>query len=65
MTEYLLLLGVDQFLRERAYAGGKAIGDFQIWTTIQNAKYKYNAYFDFCIDANPLSYEEIKKEIAY
>lgn len=24
MTEYLLLLGADQFLRERAYAGGKA-----------------------------------------
>ncbi|MGX0280355.1 ArsB/NhaD family transporter [Staphylococcus cohnii] len=65
MTEYLLLLGADQFLREHAYAGGKAIGDFQIWTAIQNAKYKYNAYFDFCIDANPLSYEEIKKEIAY
>lgn len=65
MTEYLLLLGADQFLRERAYASGKAIGDSQIWTAIQNAKYKYNAYFDFCIDTNPLSYEEIKKEIAY
>lgn len=30
MEEYLLLLGADQFLRERSYAGGKLIGDFQI-----------------------------------
>ncbi|WP_245337586.1 ATP-grasp domain-containing protein [Staphylococcus sp. GDY8P54P] len=65
MKEYLLLLGADQFLRERSYAGGKAIGDFQVWTAIKNAKYQYNAYWDFCINANPLNYEEIKNEIAY
>ncbi|MDK7753116.1 ATP-grasp domain-containing protein [Staphylococcus sp. UMB10092B] len=65
MKEYLLLLGSDQFLRERSYAGGKAIGDFQVWTAIKNAKYQYNAYWDFCINANPLNYEEIKNEIAY
>lgn len=65
MEEYLLLLGADQFLRERSYAGGKSIGDFQIWTAIKGSKYKYNAYFDFCIDADPLSYEDIKNEIDY
>ncbi|MFQ3905186.1 ATP-grasp domain-containing protein [Staphylococcus sp. Mo2-7] len=65
MEEYLLLLGADQFLRERSYAGGKSIGDFQIWTAIKDSKYKYNAYFDFCIDADPLSYEDIKNEIDY
>ncbi|WP_436862878.1 ATP-grasp domain-containing protein [Staphylococcus caeli] len=63
MKSYLLLLGADQFLRERSFAGGKAIGDFEIWTAIKNAKYQYNAYFDFCINANPLNYEEIKSEI--
>lgn len=60
MKEYLLLLGADQFLRERSYAGGKVIGDFQIWTAIKNVKYQYNSYFDYCINANPLSYEELK-----
>lgn len=65
MEEYLLLLGADQFLRERSYAGGKLIGDFQIWTAIKGSKYKYNAYFDFCIDAGPLSYEDIKNKIDY
>ncbi|PNZ27801.1 hypothetical protein CD122_05825 [Staphylococcus rostri] len=63
MTEYLLLLGAEQFLRERSYAGGKAVGDFQVWTAIKNAKYNYNAYFDFCLDADPLNYEALKQQI--
>lgn len=60
-----MLLGADQFLRERSYAGSKAIGDFQVWTAIANAKYQYNSYFDYCMNANPLSYETLKKEIDY
>ncbi|KIX90504.1 hypothetical protein TP70_07380 [Staphylococcus microti] len=63
MTEYLLLLGAEQFLRERSYAGGKAVEDFQVWTAIKNAKYHYNAYFDFCLDADPLNYDALKKQI--
>jgi carbamoylphosphate synthase large subunit len=65
MKKYLLLLGADQFLRERSYSGGKSINSDQIWTAIKDAKYKYNAYFDFCIDASPLNYEELKSEIEY
>lgn len=53
MEEYLLLLGADQFLRERSYAGGKSIRDFQIWTAIKGSKYKYNAYFDFVLMQTP------------
>jgi hypothetical protein len=44
MKKYLLLLGADQFLRERSYSGGKSINSDQIWTAIKDAKYKYNVY---------------------
>lgn len=63
MKKYLLLLGADQFLRERSYSGAKSVGDFEVWTAIKNAKYKYNAYFDFCMDADSLNYEELKQNI--
>ena len=63
MTEYLLLLGAEQFLRERSYAGGKSVGNFEIWTSINNAKYNYNSYFDFCLNADPLNYEDLKSQI--
>lgn len=63
MTEYLLLLGAEQFLRERSFAGGKVVGEFQVWTAIKNAKYHYNSYFDFCLDADPLNYDMLKKQI--
>src|SRR5699024_10465188 len=65
MKEYLLLLDADQFLRERSYAGGKAIGDFQVWLAIKNAKYQYYTYWCFCNNSNPSNYEEIKNDIAY
>ncbi|KYH13791.1 ATP-grasp domain-containing protein [Staphylococcus kloosii] len=65
MKQYLLLLGADQFLRERSYSGGKSINNYQVWTAIKGAKYRYNAYFDFCINADPLNYEELKNEIEY
>lgn len=61
--EYLLLLGAEQFLRERAYAGGKALGDFQVWTSIKHAPYYYNAYFDNCLNADPMNYEALKAQI--
>lgn len=65
MAEYLLLLGAEQFLRERSYSGGKSIGEFQIWTSIKNAQYNYNSYFDYCLNADPLNYEEIRAQIDY
>ncbi|PTI74761.1 hypothetical protein BU064_12140 [Staphylococcus succinus] len=65
MKKYLLLLGADQFLRERSYAGGKSLGNYQIWTAIKASKYHYNCYFDFCINADPLNYDEIKNEIEH
>jgi len=63
MTEYLLLLGAEQFLIERSYAGGKSVGNFEIWTSINNAKYNYNSYFDFCLNADPLNYKDLKSQI--
>lgn len=65
LQEYILLLGSNQFLRERSYAGGKLLGNYKIWTAIENAKYNYNSYFDFCIDANPSDYNSLKKQIEY
>ncbi|WP_258007297.1 hypothetical protein [Staphylococcus sp. 17KM0847] len=65
MKTYLLLLGAEQFLRERSYAGGKSLGNFEIWTSIKNAKYNYNAYFDFCLNADPLNYDDLKKQIDF
>nr|WP_263314089.1 ATP-grasp domain-containing protein [Mammaliicoccus sp. Marseille-Q6498] len=65
MKEYLLLLGAEQFLRERSYSGGKSVGNFQVWTSIKNAQYNYNSYFDFCLNADPLNYDELKEQIAF
>ncbi|MCO4365751.1 ATP-grasp domain-containing protein [Staphylococcus agnetis] len=65
MKEYLLLLGAEQFLRERSYAGGKSVGNFEIWTAINNAKYNYNSYFDFCLNADPLNYDDLKKQVDF
>ena len=62
MTEYLLLLGAEQFLR-RSYAGGKSAGNFEIWTSINNAKYIIIPIFDFCLNTDPLNYKDLKSQI--
>lgn len=55
MREYVLLLGANQYLRERALAGAKAASDLPVWTADPDTITKRNRYFDACIEANPQS----------
>ncbi|NBJ69336.1 MULTISPECIES: ATP-grasp domain-containing protein [Clostridia] len=50
---YVLLLGADQYLRERALAGIRELTPYPIWTASVEAKYKKNRYFDYNLEANP------------
>ncbi len=63
MKEYILLLGADQFLRERSLAGAKSISHLPVWTADSNAKTKYNRYFDNCIEADPQDSMKLLKAI--
>lgn len=63
MKEYILLLGADQFLRERSLAGTKAISNLPVWTANINGKTKFNRYFDNCIEADSQDSEKLLKAI--
>lgn len=66
--KYVLLLGADQYLRERALPGVREITEYPIWTASIEAKFKKNRYFDYNLEADPQDeanlLEAIKKQEA-
>jgi len=59
MTEYILLLGTDSYLRERALAGARQATSLPIWNVLQNPVKANNRFYDGCIKANPLDKDEL------
>ncbi|SDK00339.1 ATP-grasp domain-containing protein [Sediminibacillus albus] len=51
--KYILLLGADQYLRERAISGVRQLSNNPIWTASKNAKFNKNRYFDYNLEADP------------
>ncbi len=66
--KYVLLLGADQYLRERALPGVRELTQYPIWTTSIEEKYKKNRYFDYNLEADPQDetslFQAIKKQKA-
>lgn len=59
VKEFIILLGANQYLRERALAGARQCTDAQIWIVDPNPCLNKNRYFDGCLAANPYDADEI------
>ncbi|MFD0026527.1 acetyl-CoA carboxylase biotin carboxylase subunit family protein [Streptomyces sp. NPDC058382] len=51
--EYVLLLGADQYLRERAFSGAKQAVDLPVWAATEDATRNLNRTFDNMLSADP------------
>jgi biotin carboxylase len=65
MKEYVLLLGANQYLRERAFSGAKSVTHLPIWSADVDPIKTLNRYFDHCIKANSLEAESLLSVIAH
>lgn len=63
MKEYILLLGANQYLRERSLVGAKSVSHLPVWTADPAAKTKLNRYFDHCIVADPQRSESLLEAV--
>ncbi|MFJ9718942.1 acetyl-CoA carboxylase biotin carboxylase subunit family protein [Streptomyces sp. NPDC101213] len=61
--EYVLLLGADQYLRERALLGAKQAVDLPVWAAAEDAVRKPNRMFDNMLSADPLDPDSLLKAI--
>lgn len=61
--EYVLLLGADQYLRERAFSGAKQITDLPVWAAAEDAVRKRNRTFDNMLSADPKDPESLLSAI--
>ncbi|TDB87737.1 ATP-grasp domain-containing protein [Actinomadura sp. KC216] len=57
--EYVLLLGADQYLRERAFSGAKQATDLPVWAATEDAVRKPNRTFDNMLAADPKDAESL------
>jgi formate-dependent phosphoribosylglycinamide formyltransferase (GAR transformylase) len=57
--EYVLLLGADQYLRERAFSGAKQAIDLPVWTASANPVRGLNRMFDHTLPADPKDSESL------
>ena len=65
MKEYVLLLGANQYLRERALSGAKSVTHLPIWSADVDPIKTLNRYFDHSIKADPLDAESLLVAINY
>lgn len=63
MKNFLLLLGADQYLRERALAGARQVYSGEIWTTSNDPIFYPNRYFDRQIHVDAKSGESLLNAI--
>lgn len=61
--KFIVLLGANQYLRERALAGARQSTDAEVWIADPNAILNKNRYFDGCLPASPYDANEIIKQI--
>jgi hypothetical protein len=57
--EYVLLLGADQYLRERAFSGAKQATDLPVWAAAEDPVRKPNRTFDNVLSADPKDSESL------
>ncbi|MFC8228929.1 acetyl-CoA carboxylase biotin carboxylase subunit family protein [Streptomyces sp. NPDC057287] len=58
-NEYVLLLGADQYLRERAFSGAKQAVDLPVWAAAEDAVRRLNRTFDHMLSADPKDSESL------
>ncbi|MFJ6485703.1 MULTISPECIES: ATP-grasp domain-containing protein [unclassified Streptomyces] len=63
LKEYVLLLGADQYLRERAFSGAKQATDIPVWAAAEDAVRKLNRTFDNMLSADPTDSESLLRAI--
>ncbi len=63
MQQYVLLLGANQYLRERSLSGAKQVTNLPIWTADQGVAYSLNRYFDGTINVDPQDADTLLKSI--
>jgi hypothetical protein len=61
--EYVLLLGADQYLRERSFSGAKQAVDLPIWAATDDAVRKPNRTFDSMLSADPKDADSLLRAI--
>ncbi|MER5360801.1 ATP-grasp domain-containing protein [Streptomyces sp. NPDC002785] len=61
--EYVLLLGADQYLRERALLGTKQATDLPVWAAAEDAVRKPNRMFDNMLSADPMDADSLLRAI--
>jgi hypothetical protein len=62
-NEYILLLGADQYLRERAFSGAKQATDLPVWAATDDAVRKRNRTFDAMLSADPRDADSLLRAI--
>lgn len=62
--QYVLLLGADQYLRERAFSGAKQATDLPVWTASDNPVRALNRMFDNTLRANPKDAADLLSAVA-
>jgi D-alanine-D-alanine ligase-like ATP-grasp enzyme len=58
-NEYVLLLGADQYLRERSILGAKQATDLPVWAAAEGAVRKANRMFDNMLSADPMDADSL------
>ncbi|EDY56542.1 MULTISPECIES: ATP-grasp domain-containing protein [Streptomyces] len=61
--EYVLLLGADQYLRERAFSGAKQAVDLPVWAATEDSVRKLNRTFDNMLSADPKDSDSLLRAI--
>ncbi|MFJ4973484.1 acetyl-CoA carboxylase biotin carboxylase subunit family protein [Streptomyces sp. NPDC088755] len=61
--EYVLLLGADQYLRERVFSGAKQATDLPVWAATEDAARRRNRTFDHVMEADPKDAESLLEAI--
>lgn len=61
--EYVLLLGADQYLRERAFSGAKGAIDLPVWAATEDAVRRLNRTFDNMLSADPKDADSLLRAI--
>ncbi|AXG78580.1 ATP-grasp domain-containing protein [Streptomyces paludis] len=61
--EYVLLLGADQYLRERAFSGAKQAVDLPVWAATEDPVRKPNRTFDNMLSADPKDSDSLLRAI--
>jgi biotin carboxylase len=61
--EFIILLGANQYLRERALAGARKCTNAEVWIADPSAITNKNRYFDGSLPASPYDAENIIKQV--